>query len=372
MADDIKIGIAGDASKFIRETEDAEQALEKVSDALDDMARESKKGADKAEDAVDKLADSFDEARRAVKKLEDAGDQAGDGIKKGMKKAEGGLDEFKSEASQTAKESAASFDGSFESIGDVVQEVAANAFAGFGPAGAAAGIAVAAGAGVMIDAITKVGEAFDGARESAFTMAYDVGGALTEAGVQARMAEWTSDTEKWKQVTDLAVASGWDEIDVLKAMANGGDDLDRLSSAFAKNGAQSNLTQGRLWELEAAIAGTKDGYLSGSQAAEVNAAALYDYAQSVGTATGETDELGNAIYALPDGTEVVVNAETKRASENINAFQGKVNSVTGKTVGVNADTSAATAGLNNWISQNNGKTIKVYGKYISPAGSNVP
>ena len=372
MAGEINIPINGDASKFIRETEDVEQALEKVSDSLDDMARETKKGADKADDAVDKLADSFDEARRSVKKLEEAGDQAGDSVRKSMKHAEEGVDEFKSEAAQTAKESAASFDGSFESIGDVIQEVAANAFAGFGPAGAAAGIAVAAGAGVMIEAITKVGEAFDAARESAFTMAYDVGGALTEAGVQARMAEWTSDTEKWKQVTDLSVASGWDQIDVLKALANGGDDLDRLSTAFAKNGAQSMLTQGRLWELEAAIAGTKDGYMSGSQAAEVNAAALYDYAQSVGTATGETDALGNAIYALPDGTEVVVNAQTQRASENINAFQGKVNSVTGKTVSVNADTSNATANLNGWINQNNGKTIKIYGKYISPAGSNVP
>lgn len=366
MSGEIKIPITGDARDFIRSTDDVEGALDDVADALDGMARdtkrsaqdaaqsvekvgdaadksatETKSGADRAERAVDDLADTFREAQKRAKALGDAGDDAGDEVKKGMKRAEEGVEEFKDEAQSTAKEAAASFDGSFESIGDIAQEVAANAFAGFGPAGTAAGIAVAAGAGVMIEAIGKVGEAFDEARESAFTMAYEVGGALESAGVQARMAEWSNDTEKWRQVTDLAVASGWDEIDVLTAMAKGGDDLDKLTGAFAEHGGQTMITNGRLLELDGVLRGVQDGYMSGAQAAEVSARALSEYAQQAGVATGETDDLGNAIYELPDRTQVVVDAETGQAYQNVDALEQKVTSVPDghATVTVTADTS---------------------------------
>lgn len=362
---DINIPITGDAREFIRETKNVEEALEDVADSLDDMTRDTKQGADKAERAVGDLEDTFRDAARRAKDVGDAGDDAGDKIRKGMKRAEEGVEEFKDEAQSTAKEAAASFDGSAESIGDVFQEVAANAFAGFGPAGTAAGIAVAAGAGVMIEAIGNVGEAFDEAKESAFTMAYEVGGALASAGVQARMAEWSSDTEKWKQVTDLAVASGWDEIDVLTALAKGGDDLDKLSGAFAEHGAQTMITNGRLWELEAVLKATGEGYVSGTQAAEINARALYEYAQQAGTATGETDALGNAIVLLPDNTQVVVDAKTEKASQDVNAFDSKVQNLKDGQVRVNADTSGAQRTVDSFIRSNDGKSFKIYGKTVT-------
>lgn len=362
---DINIPITGDAREFIRETKNVEEALEDVADSLDDMTRDTKQGADKAERAVGDLEDTFRDAARRAKDVGDAGDDAGDKVRKGMKRAEEGVEEFKDEAQSTAKEAAASFDGSAESIGDVFQEVAANAFAGFGPAGTAAGIAVAAGAGVMIEAIGNVGEAFDEAKESAFTMAYEVGGALASAGVQARMAEWSSDTEKWKQVTDLAVASGWDEIDVLTALAKGGDDLDQLSGAFAEHGAQTMITNGRLWELEAVLKATGEGYVSGTQAAEINARALYEYAQQAGTATGETDALGNQIMLLPDNTQVVVDAKTEKASQDVNAFDSKVQNLKDGQVSVNADTSGAQRTVDSFIRSNDGKSFKIYGKTVT-------
>lgn len=362
---EIKIPITADARDVIRATDDVAEAFEEVGDALDDMARDTKRGAEKGEDAVEDLADKFRDTVRKAKDLGDAGKDAGDDVKRGMKRAEEGVEEFKDEAQSTAKEAAASFDGSAESIGDVFQEVAANAFAGFGPAGTAAGIAVAAGAGVMIEAIGNVGEAFDEAKESAFTMAYEVGGALASAGVQARMAEWSSDTEKWKQVTDLAVASGWDEIDVLTALAKGGDDLDKLSGAFAEHGAQTMITNGRLWELEAVLKATGEGYVSGTQAAEINARALYEYAQQAGTATGETDALGNAIVLLPDNTQVVVDAKTEKASQDVNAFDSKVQNLKDGQVRVNADTSGAQRTVDSFIRSNDGKSFKIYGKTVT-------
>ncbi len=72
--------------------------------------------------------------------------------KKAAEEGKSGMDDFKQEANQTARESAASFDGSAESIVDVFQEVAANAFQGFGPAGAVAGLAIAAGIGLGVKA----------------------------------------------------------------------------------------------------------------------------------------------------------------------------------------------------------------------------
>lgn len=323
MARKYEIGIAADTGGFEKSIKNGlVDPLEEAADAFDDLEDAASsvnldRELDKAQKATSDLENELDAARDGLKKLGFAAREAGDDANHGMRRAEDGVKDFKEEAQQSARETAASFDGSFESIADLAQEVAANAFAGFGPAGAAAGIAVAAGAGVMVDAVTKVGESFDDARDSAFQMAYDVGGAMQEAGVQARMAEWTSDTEKWKQVTDLATASGWDEVDVLRALAEGGEGLDDLSEAFAKNGAQSSLTQGRLWELEAAISGTKEGYISGAQAAEINAQALYEYAQQVGEATGEVDALGNKIYALPGNVEVAVDAKTGQATTDI-------------------------------------------------------
>ena len=312
----------------------AERAVEKVGDEFTETGRDGDR-------AADKLEDSLAKARRETKQLGDAADDAGDQARRGMERAEEGVQGFKAEAMQSARETAASFDGSFESIADLGQEVAANAFADFGPAGAAAGLLVAGATGVMVDAFNKVEEAADEARDSAFSLAYDVAGALESAGYTARISEWTSDTEKFKQVTDLANVSGWEQVDVIDALASGGPKLDKLSEAFAAGGATTSVTVGRLWELEAVIKATNDGYISGADAAALAERANYQYATSVGIATGETDALGNAIFRLPDETEVAVNAETKRATEDIQRVEDKINTLPDghSTVRVSADTS---------------------------------
>lgn len=366
-----EIGIAADTKAFdqgirdgvIEPLEDAEKALEQLGDAADDA------GTDGAR-AVDKLEDALKDAQRQSKRTEDAMDDVGDKSKRAFEKAEDGVKGFKEEAAQSARETAASFDGSFESIADLGQEVAANAFADFGPLGAAAGVAVAGAAGVMIDSFTKVQEAADEAREAAFSMAYDVAGALDAAGYQSRIAQWTEDTEKYKQVKDLATASGWEEVEVLDALASGGDKLDKLTQAYGEHGGETMLTMGRLWELEAALKATDEGYISGADAAKIAARALADYTAQVGTATGETDDLGNAIYSLPDGTTVVVNADTGEAYENVDQFEQKVNGVDGTTVTTTAtfDGAAATEEVNRWISQNNGRTFKLRGNVEVSSG----
>lgn len=125
---------AGDAAKDTARTIDHE---------LDDAARDADKSADKIERSFRDALDSVSRDART------AGDDVGRKMKAGANTAADGMGELKDEARSTARETAASFDGSFESIVDMGQETAANAFAGFGPAGAAAGIAAAAGIGFL-------------------------------------------------------------------------------------------------------------------------------------------------------------------------------------------------------------------------------
>lgn len=328
---DYKVGIASETKAFkqgiesgiIDPLEDAQKELldlgknrgpEQLEKSMKDAEKATEKLGDETKATARTIEQQFKDAYRKVKQSSDDG----------IGKAEEGMGDLKDEAQQSAKETAASWDGSLEGIGDLAQEVAANAFAGFGPAGVAGGVAAAAGIAVIIDTFNKITEAADEARESAFTMAYDVGGALDAAGYSARLQEWTSSAEKLKQVRDLAVATGWDEVEVTDALASGGDKLDKLTAAFGAGEEAIYLTGQRVYELEAALKGTSEGYLTGAEAADINALALANYAQEVGTATGKTDELGNAIYTLPDQTEVVVNAATGKAYENVDQFEQKV------------------------------------------------
>lgn len=336
IASETKAFKQGIESGLIEPLEDAQKELlelgksrgpEQLERALKDAEKATERLKDETKDTARAIEQEFRDSYRSVKSSSDDG----------IGRAKEGVQDFKQEAQQSARETAASFDGSFESIAELGQEIAANAFTGFGPAGAAAGIAVAGAGGVMIDTFNKVEEAAEEARDSAFSLAYDVAGAMATAGFTQRVAEWTSSTEKYKQVTDLAAASGMDQVDVIDALSSGGDKLEKLTEAFARNAeASGKLSPGRIWELEAAVRATSEGYISGSDAAAVAERANYEYARSVGVATGETDALGNAIYRLPDDTEVSVNAKTQRATEDIQRVEDKVNEVDGQEAVVNA------------------------------------
>lgn len=307
--------------------DEARRAVDKLGDEFKDTGREGERASGDAEKGVDKLEDALKKAQRETKELGDTADDAGDKARRGMERAEDGVKDFKEEAQQSARETAASFDGSFESIADLAQEVAANAFVGFGPAGAAAGIAVAAGLGVAVDQFNKIDEASKDALQSAYDFAYGIGAAFDAADKVAAVASWTSDQEKFKQVLDLTVASGWDQVDVIDALVEGGDKLDRLTDAYAANGAASGLTVGRLQELDAVLPSIQKGLDQGASAAQAQAEYLYRLAQEAGTATGEVDTLGNAIVKLPGDVEVAVNARTQQATTDIQRVGDAANNV---------------------------------------------
>lgn len=152
-----------------------EKQLEAAGDATEKLKKETKETADVIQD----------EFRRSYARMKQAERDA-------VNSAEDGLNELKDESRSTAKEAAASFDGSAESIVDMFQEVAANAFAGFGPAGLVAGVAVAAGIGAATEAFGQNQEKAEQAKQKV----REYGLAIIESGNSGAALTYVTDNLK--------------------------------------------------------------------------------------------------------------------------------------------------------------------------------
>lgn len=182
----IEIPFLANVSGFLRGSKDVERGLDDVADSLDDLVRDTARtgrslgddlsdGADKGERGIDALNRSFRElATEARSETAKAGDDIGRNMRRGADDASDGVKEIGRESASTAKEAAASFDGSAQSIGDAFQEVAANAFAGFGPAGLIAGVAAAAGIGVVFSKMEEGEEQTEAFREQVSQLASEL------------------------------------------------------------------------------------------------------------------------------------------------------------------------------------------------------
>lgn len=154
----VRVDVTAETKDFVAGVENAEDALDTLVDTMDDAEKESLRSANKMEKSLKDVAEAAKDTSQSTKPI-------GKGFKDASKDASEGLQEIKDESRSTAKEAAASFDGSATSIVDAFQEVAANAFAGFGTAGLVAGAAVAAGIGIATAEFTKSEEAAQAARE---------------------------------------------------------------------------------------------------------------------------------------------------------------------------------------------------------------
>lgn len=211
------------AKGFLKGIDNMSMALEGLQDDVSGVQKDGDK-------SLEKLEKSFAEVAKASRATGDTvKDTLGKGTKAGVKEAEEGLDEFKRESNSTAKESAASFDGSAESIVDSFQEVAANAFAGFGPAGILAGLTMAAGIGLATKAIED--------------------GALNTEEFKKKVSELTT---AFIESADVGTISAEQVIDKYKELAaateDGAVNLEKLKKA--SKGSASSFD-----ELAAAISG---------------------------------------------------------------------------------------------------------------------
>ena len=254
MAKGVNIPIAADASGVIKGTKDVEGALDKVIDSLDDVGDAGKDteraldrsldgAGDDAEKLERKMRDAFDTVKKESRK---AGDDVGDNIKRGSKEASQGLEDLDNNARSNAKEVAASFDGSAESIADGFQGLAAEAFEGWGPAGVAAGVAVAAGIGIITSETEKARERAEELEQKV----RDLATAILESGDPAKsmreqfvdtMTEWVTGGELFgrvygdvrKELEAAGLATG--EIDtVTRAMAGSVEDQAEATRILAE------------------------------------------------------------------------------------------------------------------------------------------
>lgn len=238
----LSISLIADVKSFLTGIGKSEDALDELSGSLDDMAADAQQAGREAGDdvargiesgtkdatgSVDKLERSFREMARAVSKdAKQAGDDVGDEMRHGTDEASEGVDELGREAGSTARETAASFDGSAESIAGAFQEVAANAFAGFGPAGAAAGLAVAAGLGIITTTLQAAADEANALTEEAGAFALQ----MRDSDVSGRV-ELLRD--RWDEVaTKIADARSIWEVWQPRAVTN----IERFAEAAKASG----------------------------------------------------------------------------------------------------------------------------------------
>jgi hypothetical protein len=391
MANGFIVNAFLNASRWLRGAKDMEESITDLEGALEDAAAEVKdldkagdkgfkaieRGAEKAEKETSQLEKRLRDVQDSARDAGKAGDKAGDDIKHGMDRASDGAKDFKEEANSSAREAAASFDGSAQSIGDLFQEVAANAFSGFGPLGAVAGLAAAAGIGLAVAGFEQTAEAQAKSEEAiqgwAAAFAEAGGRIMSEAELVGGVIEIATG-DRFQEASDNARNWGVDVSTAMRAMAGDGTALEAVQSTLndrqaewtrilEENATGSGASYDKIKPLTAAqqelsaqvFAGREafeklNGEMSeGASRAQAASDALYGIVDSATDASIQVDDLGNKIITLPDETQIFIDAKTGQASQNVDRFKGDLAAVpTTKAVTINGSVSLDDSKLRNY------------------------
>ena len=291
---DLKVSFLTDLNQF--DASAAADELERVGDAsevagkgLDKLERDAKETAAKVDASFDKIAKS---SKANMGRVDDEAHKAGQG-----------LDEFKGEANSTGREAAASFQGVEDGL-SAVQELAANAFQGFGPAGAAAGLLAAGGIGLVSSGLQKAADAANATKDRVIGLAQaiqEAGGNLAAVDVVGLMREWNAEIadnkswwELWQRdnVTNLekfsaqAKESGLDIEDYMRGISG----LDSMAAKRSLDEINKRMEAHRKATEETADATDLLGQTQGAFAAKTQ--------DSVFTVDAETRALKEAKDAL--------------------------------------------------------------------------
>ena len=248
-----------DAKNFIRGTDNIVDALEEVSDAALEVQRDGDKAGEKLEKSFAEMAkasrtaadDMRTNMRKGFKETEQHGNEAANEIK----------DEFKSNLSEVTS----SFDGSVESMGDLVQGTLGGLVSNLGPLGAAVGAAGAVGIGLIIAEITRAAEQAEISKQRIREM----GLAIIESGETIAGLENVNDQLKLIVTNaDDAPKKLKDIEKLLKQYPELSDDVSMVALAYAGNADALDLTIKKLRE-----AGRVQVDYNGSNTEAVDAAA---------------------------------------------------------------------------------------------------
>lgn len=221
----LKADLSVDSKDFVSGVENAEQALETLIDSMDDAEKESLRSTERIEKGLKDVTEAAKDTSKSTRVI-------GKGFKDASQEASEGMDDLKENSRSNAKEVAASFDGSIESIVDGFQGLAAEAFEGFGVAGIAAGVLVASGIGLATAAFQQNAEQAEAAKQKI----RDLGVAIVESGGDTATLEYIQDNLKLiVSNSDDAEKKFSELVGFSKRFRDFGDDVGTLALGFAGN-----------------------------------------------------------------------------------------------------------------------------------------
>lgn len=348
--DDLGRNTAGD--KLKRSVDKADDALDdlgrtKAGDQIERAMKDAEKATERLSDEIDETAKNIDKSfRESYKDLKKSADDGYDGVR------EAGA-EFKDEAKSNFSEITSSFDGSMESIRDMAQGTLGGLAASDLPGvGIAAGLAALAIGGIA-SAIGANEEEMAASRERAAEWA----GAYIDAGSQiidssyvvAEVQAIATDPERYKIAGENATNWGVDVSTAMRAMAGDTDALavvqqslstktdeynsiiDDMKSKSATGAAdlrgltaEQRALRGEITNGTNAFDKLTSEMSEGQKIAKNVSDALIQLGNDSEDATVQVDDLGNKMVTLPDGMQFVVDAQTGRASQKLDTFKGDV------------------------------------------------
>lgn len=360
----ISIDILSNVRDALRGVGDVEQALGDVESTLDDMRRSGDSSTDKmsrgfrdlardADNSADKVERAYKESYRDIGR---AADDTADSVQASQRRMGERSAEVGQEIRQNLGEGIANAArGDFASLSDTIGDTLGGAVAGIGGV-AAAGVAAAGalGVGAVVAAIQLAQEEQKKLNEEAgkWASAYEssAGRIVSAAYVVGDVLDQSQDADRFKEATEAAKSWGVDVPTAMRAIAGDATALATVQESMAGRIEESNKllaeqesqvdsNAGAAYDFADSVNAGRDrldklneAMELGQKWAQAGAEALYGYATSVGEATGKTDALGNQILLLPDGKEIVVDAQTQAAYEDLDAVE-KLR-LNGKTVKV--------------------------------------
>ncbi|MCE4024663.1 hypothetical protein LXM50_01610 [Microbacterium sp. Au-Mic1] len=383
----LSVDILANTRQAQSNVKDLSKEFDKVADSLDDMARDADRNADKVER-------SFREMSRAAEKLDDS---VRDIKPDPLRKLGDAGEEVSGELKQNLGETFSSFRGDLEDLPQVAQDVFGGLAGSVGGLGASLALAGgAAGIGLLIAGFQEIQKQEEERQQriADWTAAY-IGGLSTMEGALADFATVEAIyTDKDRYAEAVKNAKNWhvSTSDAINAMAGDMTALGVVEDNLASNSQTvsdaietvGGNTRGLSHEMRTLKDETSQGYdafnkLTGEMSA--GAARADEYSQSLlnivshaDNASIEIDAVGNSVFTLPDGKQVLIDAQTGKATADLSKFKGDadgiINSVNGRDVVLNLNAAVwnAQQAVNRFMSDNDGRSFTMYGRVKVDSG----
>jgi hypothetical protein len=359
---------------LIDPVEDAEDALKKLGDT--DAGRDLDRQLDRAQDATEDFKDELDKTRKSLDKLSYAAKDAGDDASKGMGKFNAAAEEVTNEVGSNLGEAVSSIRGDLGDLGQVGQDTLgglAATLAGTGPAGIAGAAGLAAGAvglGLITDALTTQQEEADRLKDrlsDAYSGALQAGRDYLDGLdiiADAQDLAFNPDRKgEYEKVLETQKQTGLDIATILKANAGELESIEIVQgrindlwknvdevNIFEETFGGNTLSKVRdYWNTTADAA--SDYKQRATESLNYTSDLLLDYIDNAKGAEVQTNKFGDKLVTLPDGKEIVIDAKTGKATENVDSFRGNVDKIPKEkavTIRGTVDLDDVTRGIQNY------------------------